>query len=45
MYAGYQLSVAVATPLAAAVMVALAMLYVEDALGDSSAKVNHNSSS
>jgi predicted PurR-regulated permease PerM len=39
------LGVAVATPLAAAVMVALAMLYVEDALGDSSAKVNHNSSS
>jgi predicted PurR-regulated permease PerM len=32
------LGVAVATPLAAAVMVAVSMLYVEDALGDKSAK-------
>jgi predicted PurR-regulated permease PerM len=32
------LGVAVATPLAAAVVVAVSMLYVEDALGDSSAK-------
>ncbi len=32
------LGVAVATPLAAAVMVAVGMLYVEDALGDSSAR-------
>lgn len=32
------LGVAVATPLAAAVMVAVSMLYVEDALGDQSAK-------
>jgi hypothetical protein len=30
--------VAVATPLAAAVMVAVSMLYVEDALGDKNAK-------
>ena len=33
------LGVAVATPLAAAVMVAVSMLYVEDALGDKNAKV------
>jgi predicted PurR-regulated permease PerM len=33
------LGVAVATPLAAAVMVAVSMLYVEDALGDKPAKV------
>ena len=39
------LGVAVATPLAAAVTVALGMLYVEDALGDKSAKVSRNSSS
>jgi predicted PurR-regulated permease PerM len=39
------LGVAVATPLAAAVMVALGMLYVEDALGDKTAKVSRNSSS
>jgi len=32
------LGVAVATPLAAAIMVAVSMLYVEDALGDKSAK-------
>jgi hypothetical protein len=32
------LGVAVATPLAAAVMVAVGMLYVEDALGDPSAR-------
>jgi hypothetical protein len=32
------LGVAVATPLAAAAMVAVSMLYVEDALGDKSAK-------
>ena len=32
------LGVAVATPLAAAAMVALSMLYVEDALGDKNAK-------
>jgi predicted PurR-regulated permease PerM len=32
------LGVAVATPLAAAVMVAVSMLYVEDALGDKNAK-------
>jgi predicted PurR-regulated permease PerM len=32
------LGVAVATPLAAAIMVAVSMLYVEDALGDSNAK-------
>ena len=32
------LGVAVATPLAAAVMVAVSMLYVEDALGDRNAK-------
>ena len=39
------LGVAVATPLAAAVMVAVGMLYVEDALGDPNGKPNHNSSS
>ena len=33
------LGVAVATPLAAAVMVAVSMLYVEDALGDKNAKL------
>lgn len=33
------LGVAVATPLAAAVMVAVGMLYVEDALGDKNAKI------
>ncbi|HWV90929.1 MAG TPA: AI-2E family transporter, partial [Burkholderiales bacterium] len=33
------LGVAVATPLAAAVMVAVGMLYVEDALGDKAAKI------
>jgi predicted PurR-regulated permease PerM len=33
------LGVAVATPLAAALMVAVSMLYVEDALGDKNAKV------
>jgi predicted PurR-regulated permease PerM len=33
------LGVAVATPLAAAVMVAVSMLYVEDALGERDAKV------
>jgi hypothetical protein len=32
------LGVAVATPLAAAIMVAVSMLYVEDALGDKNAK-------
>ena len=34
------LGVAVATPLAAAVMVAVGMLYVEDALGDKDATQN-----
>ena len=38
------LGVAVATPLAAAVMVAVGMLYVEDALGDPNGKPNHSSS-
>jgi predicted PurR-regulated permease PerM len=33
------LGVAVATPLAAAVMVAVSMLYVQDALGDKNAKI------
>jgi predicted PurR-regulated permease PerM len=33
------LGVAVATPLAAAIMVAVGMLYVEDALGDKNAKI------
>ena len=37
------LGVAVATPLAAAVMVAVSMLYVEDALGDPSASPDHKS--
>jgi predicted PurR-regulated permease PerM len=35
------LGVAVATPLAAAIMVAVSMLYVEDALGDPSASPDH----
>ena len=39
------LGVAVATPLAAAIMVAVGMLYVEDALGDPNGGPNHNSSS
>ena len=39
------LGVAVATPLAAAIMVAVGMLYVEDALGDPKGKPNHSSSS
>jgi predicted PurR-regulated permease PerM len=39
------LGVAVATPLAAAIMVAVGMLYVEDALGDPNGKPNHSSSS
>jgi predicted PurR-regulated permease PerM len=39
------LGVAVATPLAAAVMVAVSMLYVEDALGDPNARPSRNSSS
>jgi predicted PurR-regulated permease PerM len=38
------LGVAVATPLAAAIMVAVGMLYVEDALGDPNGKPNHDSS-
>ena len=37
------LGVAVATPLAAAVMVAVGMLYVEDALGDKNAKIESKS--